>query len=607
MDKYDNPNGAPPVPGAIWGGEEWVMPSESGVTENGELKVWPSKSNIPVDYIWKPIASGWSSFSDQVMWDNNYINDTPTKSDKAQRNKEIQSRKTAINALMNENKVSKSAATKGLAEAKAVTTEANDLLKQMTDDKSSPADIASQKAIAARAAQEEYANQTLIAQADAYNAHAEADLLRADASSLDLTHNESNNIHDRVKAKENAANELDKKVSQMQSELARREAEIAKLEADAEAKGMKADPSPKGKKERIRVSAEWDFKTSVVASNNRLKVAQANSNLAQQKVAAAKSTLAKLNNTPEGLALTDPAKHPYKTSTNHSIYVSDPTFRGKMDVTATALINNKANLNYLLSHTGLDYKRNILKDTKIVVSDDPQGDRAIYAAETQEWDKLRQKLLNARNEITKASSNLNKETDNLKVKEKEKNSAQIDFDAIKDAVKFTADFYATAFDKFGEKSAILARDLANAAKGKRIRSFDEAMASYNANGRTINNRLSSSDRLAIHNALESVNQAQMASMMGKFAKGFGLTSTAIDWYDLYAEIKVGFKTGEWKGAILQAEGLVAGKFASALVAFTFSLILATPMGVVGYAVLMTVVGALITPELLDKINGLFTK
>ncbi|MBW6086184.1 hypothetical protein KZ779_07475 [Escherichia coli] len=66
-------------------------------------------------------------------------------------------------------------------------------------------------------------------------------------------------------------------------------------------------------------------------------------------------------------------------------------------MTTSAVIDNRANLNYLLTHSGLDYKRNILNDRNPVVTEDVEGDKKIYNAEVAEWDKLRQRLLDARN------------------------------------------------------------------------------------------------------------------------------------------------------------------------------------------------------------------
>ncbi|OSK22068.1 colicin-Ia [Escherichia coli M056] len=68
-------------------------------------------------------------------------------------------------------------------------------------------------------------------------------------------------------------------------------------------------------------------------------------------------------------ARVSPEKFPGRSSTNHSIVVSgDPRFAGTIKITTSAVIDNRANLNYLLTHSGLDYKRNILNDRNPVVT-----------------------------------------------------------------------------------------------------------------------------------------------------------------------------------------------------------------------------------------------
>lgn len=97
----------------------------------------------------------------------------------------------------------------------------------------------------------------------------------------------------------------------------------------------------------------------------------------------------------------------------------DPRFAGTIKITTSAVIDNRANLNYLLTHSGLDYKRNILNDRNPVVTEDVEGDKKIYNAEVAEWDKLRQRLLDARNKITSVESAVNSARNNLSARTNE--------------------------------------------------------------------------------------------------------------------------------------------------------------------------------------------
>lgn len=175
----------------------------------------------------------------------------------------------------------------------------------------------------------------------------------------------------------------------------------------------------------------------------------------------------------------------------------DPRFAGTIKITTSAVIDNRANLNYLLTHSGLDYKRNILNDRNPVVTEDVEGDKKIYNAEVAEWDKLRQRLLDARNKITSAESAINSARNNVSartneqkhandalnalLKEKENIRSQLadinqkiaeekrkrdEINMVKDAIKLTSDFYRTIYDEFGKQASELAKELASVSQGK---------------------------------------------------------------------------------------------------------------------------------------------
>ena len=141
---------------------------------------------------------------------------------------------------------------------------------------------------------------------------------------------------------------------------------------------------------------------------------------ARNALTRAEQQLTQQKNTPDGKTIVSPEKFPGRSSTNHSIVVSgDPRFDGTIKITTSAVIDNRANLNYLLTHSGLDYKRNILNDRNPVVTEDVEGDKKIYNAEVAGWDKLRQRLLDARNKITSAESAINSARNNVSARTNE--------------------------------------------------------------------------------------------------------------------------------------------------------------------------------------------
>nr|WP_261422549.1 colicin-like pore-forming protein [Serratia quinivorans] len=49
--------------------------------------------------------------------------------------------------------------------------------------------------------------------------------------------------------------------------------------------------------------------------------------------------------------------------------------------------------------------------------------------------------------------------------------------------------------------------------------------------------------------------------------------------------------------------MIAGKLASALVAFAFAALTATPLGILGFGLIMAITGALVDTKLMDQINN----
>ncbi|MGF2254810.1 colicin-like pore-forming protein [Yersinia ruckeri] len=126
---------------------------------------------------------------------------------------------------------------------------------------------------------------------------------------------------------------------------------------------------------------------------------------------------------------------------------------------------------------------------------------------------------------------------------------------IKDAVKFTANFYQTVTEKYGEQSAKIARELADAAKGKQIRSVDEALKAFDKYKDVLNKKFSVKDREAIAKALKSVDRKLMAKNLAKFSKAFGLVGKAVDGVDVVKEINNGMDTGDWRPLLIKLETL----------------------------------------------------
>ncbi|WP_261371301.1 colicin-like pore-forming protein [Yersinia mollaretii] len=177
-------------------------------------------------------------------------------------------------------------------------------------------------------------------------------------------------------------------------------------------------------------------------------------------------------------------------------------------------------------------------------------------------------------------------------------------DAIKDAVKFTADFYKELTGKYGVRSSKIAQELADAAKGKQIRNVDEALRAFDNHKDVLNKKFSVKDREAMAKALESVDRDLMAKNLAKFSRAFNYIGNTVDVYDAVMELTKAIKTDNWRPFFVKIEYLAAGRAAAAVTAFAFSIILGSPLGILGFAVVMTLVSIIVNDELIEEINGL---
>lgn len=191
--------------------------------------------------------------------------------------------------------------------------------------------------------------------------------------------------------------------------------------------------------------------------------------------------------------------------------------------------------------------------------------------------------------------NKQKKVDELKSKDAEQ---------IKDALKVTADFYNQLTGKLGEHSSKVAKELAEASRGKQIKGVDDALKSFDKFRNNLNKKYSLKDRQAISYALESINRAEMANSFGTYSKAFGFVSKSLDRLDVAVELQKALSTDNWRPFFVKMESLAAGRVASAVTAWTFALMVGTPVGILGFAIIMAAMSALVNDSLMEDINKL---
>ncbi|MHC8308539.1 colicin-like pore-forming protein [Pseudomonas sp. GT1P32] len=177
-----------------------------------------------------------------------------------------------------------------------------------------------------------------------------------------------------------------------------------------------------------------------------------------------------------------------------------------------------------------------------------------------------------------------------------------DAEQIKNAIKFTADFYKEVTEKFGEKASALAKELSASARGKKIRNAEEAIKAFDQYKDVLDRKFGVKDKEAIVRAIDSLDKDMMARTLEKFGRGFGLAGHAINFRDLTIEAKKSAESGDWKPFFIKAETVVAGQAVAGLLAFMFGFTVLTPVGILGFALLMAVTSSLINDELVSKVN-----
>lgn len=173
-------------------------------------------------------------------------------------------------------------------------------------------------------------------------------------------------------------------------------------------------------------------------------------------------------------------------------------------------------------------------------------------------------------------------------------------DDYKNAVKMTADFYKEVGQKGSAQQAAIAKELAAAAKGKALHNVDQAMAAFTRNQAILDASLTVSSRESISHALQAVSRAQAAKNLKYLGKAAGVVSASMDLYDLSTELQKSIKTGNYRPFFVKATALLASYEAGLAVAWAFGIMLGAPLGIIGYAVIMAAVSALIDDKLVEK-------
>ncbi|EDJ2149985.1 colicin [Salmonella enterica] len=173
---------------------------------------------------------------------------------------------------------------------------------------------------------------------------------------------------------------------------------------------------------------------------------------------------------------------------------------------------------------------------------------------------------------------------------------------IKSAVDATVSFYQTLTEKYGEKYSLIAQELAEKSKGKKIGNVDEALAAFEKYKDVLDKKFSKADRDAIVNALKSFNYDDWAKHLDQFAKYLKITGHISFGYDVVSDVLKASETGDWKTLFITLEQKALDTGMSYLVVLMFSLIAGTTLGIFGVAIITGILCSFVDKYILNALN-----
>lgn len=335
--------------------------------------------------------------------------------------------------------------------------------------------------------------------------------------------------------------------------------------------------------------------------------AQLEKKKAELRIESQRKILDFIKDTKEWKFIADPPANPYTASSDFS-----GPFGSKYTITST--INTTAQRDRLLSD---DYKQT--PSVEITANFINQFQMAVRNVLLY----IRQQHSEVSKEITTLDVEINKLQNQIKVAAEKAAAAKLiadkaaadkaaadklaeakktEADKLQDAILFTTNFYAVLTEKYGEKASTLAKELAESAKGKTIKNAEEAMAALEKYKDGINYKLRARDKLALQNALDSLDYEALSKNLAKFSKGFGGVSKIVDIVEILTELKKSFHTEDWKPFFIKVETVAVGMGATFVVALMFGLTVTTPLSIITFAILMALTSSYVDEKFIKIVN-----
>ncbi|HHU3029874.1 TPA: colicin Ia central receptor-binding domain-containing protein, partial [Escherichia coli] len=256
----------------------------------------------------------WSSFGNKTIWGGNeWVDDSPTRSDIEKRDKEITAYKNTLSAQQKENENKRTEAGKRLSAAIAAREKDENTLKTLRAGNADAADITRQEFRLLQAELREYGFRTEIAGYDALRLHTESRMLFADADSLRISPREARSLIEQAEKRQKDAQNADKKAADMLAEYERRKGILDTRLSELEKNGGAALAVLDAQQARL-LGQQTRNDRAISEARNKLSSVTESLKTARNALTRAEQQLTQQKNTPDGKTIVSPEKFPGRSS-----------------------------------------------------------------------------------------------------------------------------------------------------------------------------------------------------------------------------------------------------------------------------------------------------
>lgn len=281
----------------------------------------------------------WSSFGNKTIWGGNeWVDDSPTRSDIEKRDKEITAYKNTLSAQQKENENKRTEAGKRLSAAIAAREKDENTLKTLRAGNADAADITRQEFRLLQAELREYGFRTEIAGYDALRLHTESRMLFADADSLRISPREARSLIEQAEKRQKDAQNADKKAADMLAEYERRKGILDTRLSELEKNGGAALAVLDAQQARL-LGQQTRNERAISEARNKLSSVTESLNTARNALTRAEQQLTQQKNTPDGKTIVSPEKFPGRSSIGIKIPKRLKKHH-KTDVASTLLVHH---------------------------------------------------------------------------------------------------------------------------------------------------------------------------------------------------------------------------------------------------------------------------